>query len=440
MKALKNIRGGKKPLGLFELISVAVGGMIGGGIFAILGVSVEKIGNATPVAILIGGGLAMLAAYSYVKLALYYQDEGATYSFFKKTFPRSHFAASAIGWYVIFGYTSTLALYAFTFASYFRSVWPHPLESPYHKLIAGAVILLFVLINIFSVRDMGKLEDLMVYLKISILSVLSIFFIWKGHGNIHAFQLLSGHPKIGSVLIVMSLTFVAFEGFQLAIHAFSEAESPLKNIPRAIYISVGMTAILYTVLAWGALLTIPNELMVRDKEFALASGATLILGKFGLALVVLGALLATSSAINGTLFGASRLMAVIAGDGYFPKPFFRRSRGHIPHYSILAMGLFAYLFILTGGLETILEFGSLTFIIVSFLMAVANFKIRKKNQSRGFLAVLSMVGLFCGGVILIFYEISVDPRQVAYILAIYGLLTFLSWLYSRFEKWRQAVT
>jgi amino acid transporter len=70
--------------------------MVGGGIFAILGISVEHIGNATPLAFLAGGILALFAAYSYVKLALLYKDEGATYSFFKKTFPNSESASSAI--------------------------------------------------------------------------------------------------------------------------------------------------------------------------------------------------------------------------------------------------------------------------------------------------------------------------------------------------------
>lgn len=88
--------GKKKDLGLAELVAVALGGMIGGGIFSILGISVERIGNATPVAILAGGTLALFAAYSYVKLALLYKDEGATYSFFKKAFPGSPRAAIAV--------------------------------------------------------------------------------------------------------------------------------------------------------------------------------------------------------------------------------------------------------------------------------------------------------------------------------------------------------
>ena len=73
-----------KNLGVPELVAIALGGMIGGGIFTVLGISVAMIGVFTPLAFLIGGVLAYLAAYSYIKLGVYYQDEGATYSFVKK--------------------------------------------------------------------------------------------------------------------------------------------------------------------------------------------------------------------------------------------------------------------------------------------------------------------------------------------------------------------
>ena len=137
----------EKPLGLTELIAIALGGMVGGGIFSILGISVEKIGNATPIAIFIGGILALLAAYSYVQLADYYKDEGATYSFFKRTFSDSHFSASVIGWFITFGYISTMALYAFTFASYATSAFSVENFNITRNIIAGSILLFFTIIN-----------------------------------------------------------------------------------------------------------------------------------------------------------------------------------------------------------------------------------------------------------------------------------------------------
>lgn len=425
-----------QPLGLKELIAIALGGMIGGGIFSILGVSVEKIGNLTPVAIFIGGVLAFLAAYSYVKLALYYQDEGATYSFFKKTFPQSHFAASAIGWLISFGYISTLALYAFTFASYFTSLFPAEHDYLIRQLAAGGIISLFMVINLLSVKGMGKIEDIMVYTKIVILLAISGVFIAKGDFS-ELTTLTEGSSALSSIFIVSAITFVAFEGFQLVIHAYQEAETPNKNIPRAIYSAILLATLIYILLAVGALLTIPKEALIRDKEFALASGAGSVLGKGGLFIVIFGALLATSSAISGTLFGASRLMAVIANDGYFPGILAKRSRGHIPSYAVVLMSVSAYAFILTGGLETILEFGSITFIVVSFLMAYANLKIHDKTHTNKFIALLAMGGLALAAIAILYYEFKHEPQQMIYIGIIYALLCFCSWLYARVQKGKE---
>ena len=82
----------EKSLGVLELIAIALGGMVGGGIFTILGISVSMIGVYTPIAIILGGIIASFSAYSYIKLGVYYKDEGATYSFFKRTFPNSTFS------------------------------------------------------------------------------------------------------------------------------------------------------------------------------------------------------------------------------------------------------------------------------------------------------------------------------------------------------------
>lgn len=148
---------------------------------------------------------------------------------------------------------------------------------------------------------MGKIEDIMVYLKLALL--LFISYILASRGSIENITpIFESNSSILNILIVSSLTFVAFEGFQLVIHAYNEMENPIKNIPRAIYYSIGIAILLYVILAWGALSSIPKALIISDKEYALAAGAQKTLGKTGLIIVVFGALLATSSAINGTFF------------------------------------------------------------------------------------------------------------------------------------------
>ena len=430
IKHIKNIhRKRNKSLGVLELIAIALGGMIGGGIFTVLGISVAMIGVFTPIAFVIGGGLAVLAAYSYIKLALYYKDEGATYSFYKKTFPSSSFAASLIGWWVIFGYISTLALYAYTFASYAISGFEFGNSEMVRKLVAGSIILIFTLINIWSVEGMGKIEDLMVYTKLVILSVISFVLINHSNTTIPILIQNNGDIDILSILIVASLTFVAFEGFQLVINAVNEMDNPDVNIPKSIYSAMLLAILIYVVLSLGAILSIPFEDIIQNKEYALASGADKVLGHWGTDLVIIGALLATSSAISGTLFGASRQMSVIAKDGYFPKVLAKR-KNNIPVYSIITMAVLAFCLILVGNLEVILEFGSVTFLLVSMLMAYANFKMYKLTDSSLIITILAMLGLVVGTVLIIYYEATTQIEQIYFIGGLYVLLTFGAWLFS----------
>ena len=426
-----------KELGLLELVAIALGGMVGGGIFTILGISVSMIGYLTPVAIIIGGLIAALAAYSYVKLGVYYQDQGATYSFFKKTYPTSRFWASAIGWFIIFGYISTLALYAYTFSSYALSSTELAQNRWARKAIAIAVISLFTFINLWSVNGMGKIEDLMVYSKLIILALVSIVLMQNSTMDLgtlmHHVSLDAKHTSGFTILIVASLTFVAYEGFQLVINAVNEMTHPEKNIPRAIYIAISLAMLIYVVISLAALLAIPTQDIIQKKEYALAAGAGHVLGPAGANLVILAALLATSSAISGTVFGASRQMAVIAGDGYFPRWLSVR-KNKSPQNAILAMAIMASILVTIGGLELILEFGSMTFLLVSLLMAMANYKLRKQTHSSTFLTVLSIAGLAIGAALIIYYELTHQWTQMMAIFGLYLALAFGAWIYAKKNK------
>lgn len=426
----------EKSLGLWELIAIALGGMVGGGIFSILGVSVERIGNTTPVAILIGGILALAAAYSYVQLAKIYKDEGATYSFFKKTFPKQHRAAGVVGWLIVFGYISTLALYAFTFSTYFCSLFPVLNNDIGQKVMGGVIILLFAVINIVSVKGMGKVEDLIVYTKLIILLFISGLLWSKGDIQM-ILPVFEKSTHISDVLVVASITFVAYEGFQLVIHAYNEMKSPEKNIPRAIYSSIAIATTLYVVISIAAISVIPKEELIANKEYALAAGAKEFLGTIGHIIVIFGALLATSSAISGTIFGSSRLMAVIAKDGYLPDKLGEKKKVFIPVNAILIISALSILLLISGGLEVILEFGSITFIIVSLMMAYSNYIKRKETESASIIAIAAMAGLFGAGALILYYEFNNFPKQLIFIFTIYAILGAGAIWYTHYKSARK---
>lgn len=424
----------EKSLGILELIAIALGGMVGGGIFTILGISVSMIGAYTPIAIILGGIIASFAAYSYIKLGVYYKDEGATYSFFKRTFPNSAFAVSLIAWWVIFGYISTLALYSYTFSSYALSSSSFANDDFVRKILAGIIIFVFTLINIWSVRGMGKIEDIMVYTKLVILVVISFVLINNSNTTIPILLENSKDIEFSSILIVASITFVAYEGFQLIINAVNEMDNPEKNIPISIYTAIALAILIYVVISLGAILAISFDDIIANKEYALAAGANKVLGHWGNDLVIIGALLATSSAISGTLFGASRQMSVIAKDGFFPKILAKRNALNIPIFSILTMAALSFCLVLSGSLKLILEFGSVTFLIVSLLMSIANYKIRDKTNSSTFVTLLSIFLLSSSTLLIIYYELKAEIEQMLFIMLLYIILTFFAWIYSKGKK------
>jgi len=424
-----------KSLGLIELIAIAVGGMVGGGIFSILGISTAMIGFLTPIAIIVGGMIALLAAYAYVKLGVYYKEEGATYSFVKRTFPKKHIATATIGWYVIFGYISTLSLYAYTFASYAISDSSYANDVWVRKTVAWSIIAVFTLINLWSVKGMGRIEDIMVYTKLIILFIVSILLMQHGQTNFGSFidQMIKDgeNAQFLQILIVASITFVAYEGFQLVINAVNEMTNPEKNIPRAIYGAIILVITIYVVIALGALFAIPVENLVRDKEYALAAGAGEAIGNIGKNLVIFSAVLATSSAISGTVFGSSRQMAAIAQDDLMPKYLAKRNKKNIPANALITMALLASTLILIGGLRLILEFGSITFLLVSLLMSVTNYVIRDKTHSSKLVSILSIIGLFTGAVLILYYEFTHKKEQMFFILIIYVILSLAAYWYAK---------
>ena len=342
-----------------------------------------------------------------------------------------------IGWLVVFGYISTLALYAYTFSSYAISGFAFAQNIWIRKTVALAIIAVFTGINVWSVNGMGKIEDVMVYTKLIILVAISGMLIRFGAPNFSTFmQTVSNDissTKFISVLIVSSITFVAYEGFQLVINAVNEMRDPDRNIARAIYTAVILAIILYLVISLGAVMAIPAKDIIQNKEYALASGAKAIMGNLGANLVIIGALLATASAISGTIFGSSRQLAAIAEDGYLPQKFAARKK-NIPVVAIVVMASIASLLILVGGLELILEFGSITFLLVSMLMAIANFKVRRKTKSSSFLTLFAIFVLSLGGILILYYEFTTQLHQMLFIVGLYLLLALGAYLYAKKQE------
>ena len=126
-------------------------------------------------------------------------------------------------------------------------------------------------------------------------------------------------------------------------------------------------------------------------------------------------------------------MARIADDGFLPMIISQR-KDNIPKTAILLMAGIASLLIAMGGLRLILEFGSITFLLVSLLMAIANFKIRHKTNSSTVITLLSIAGLFMGTALILIYEYQSNPEQLLFIVMLYIILSLGAWGYSKIKS------
>jgi amino acid transporter len=228
-----------------------------------------------------------------------------------------------------------------------------------------------------------------------------------------------------SVLMAAALIFVAYEGFQLITNAVCETDNPHRNIPRAIYGSVTIVVLIYVTLSIVAIGSISVEKLVAAKEYALAVAVGPFLGSSGRTLVSLAALLATSSAINATMFGASGMMAELASDDAAPVAFPIRNRVDVPWIAMLNITILAIGLTALRGLQLIAAFSSMTFLIVSLAVSIANFRLRNQTGSRPVIVLTGMALILATIVIMCVYRWRHSPANLAWISSIYGSIIFL---------------
>ncbi|SMO55745.1 Amino acid transporter [Balnearium lithotrophicum] len=421
----------KEKLGLRELLALGIGGMIGGGIFSVLGISVSFAGNGAPFSFLIDLLIALAAGYHYVKLALTFRDDGASYTYLRRAFPEKPWISGLEGWTVIIGYIGTLSLYSFTFGAYGADLLGFPDSNFLRVFLSVFVLLFFYYINVRGVVTSGITEDIIVYGKILILSL----FAAIGLSQIEWSRFYPPFNKgVPSVFLGAAVIFVAYEGFQLITNAVLETENPDKNIPRGIYGSIVITGTIYFLLSLIAVGVLTYDQIVSAKEYALAVVAQPILGDWGRLLIGFAALLATSSAINSTLFGASRMAAEMAEEGMMPGFLAKRNKKFIPVNSLALLTVSALLFTSLSGLTVIAEFSSVTFLLVSIGVSIANIKLRDLTKANVKTALTGLVLMVVTTLTILVYLALENRKELLSILLIYLITAVLFFVYYRTKK------
>ena len=370
-------------IGFFEVAAIGIGGMVGGGIFAVLGLAVQLSEGGAPLAFLIAGIVALVTSYSYSKLSVTLPGKGGTVSYLDKAFGPGLFTGS-MNILLWISYIIMLSLYAYAFGSYGAEFFPTSQVLIKHLLISGIIVIITIL-NIFSAKLIGEAEDFIVAIKLLIL----LFFCAVGFWGIQTENLsIQNWSSTTNLIAGGFIIFLAYEGFELIANTSDDVRNPEKTLPRAFFVSVSFVIILYILVAMVTVGNLPVNKIVEAKDYALAIAARPFLGQFGFILISIAALLSTTSAINATLYGSARLSYIIAKDGELPR-FLEDNVWNKPLEGLLITSIVTLLVANLFDLSSLSTMGSAGFLLIFAGVNLANAKLSTQTKS---IKIISYIG------------------------------------------------
>lgn len=400
----------RKSLGFLSVTSIGIGGMIGGGIFALLGLAVSLAHGGTPVAFLVGGLVALITAYSYAKLSVAYPSQGGTVEFINQAFGEG-IVTGALNILLWMSYVVMLSLYSYAFGSYAASFFPAGAQGVLHHVFLTSILLLITGLNLIGARAVGRLETYIVGVKLAILLLFCVAGYWSIEWS--SLQTASWSPAL-DLLAGGMIIFVAYEGFELIANTAQDVRKPEKTLPRAYYASVILVAFIYIAVAAVAVGNLSVDEISRAQDYALAEAARPFLGQIGFSLIGIAALLSTSSAINATLYGTARVSYIIAKDGELPQEL-ERQVWKQPAEGLIITACLTIIVANLLDLTSIAAMGSSGFLIIFAAVNLANYRLAGKTGAN---RAIALGGVAACSMALAAMAISVAGSSPASILVI----------------------
>jgi len=417
-----------RSIGLLGAVSIGIGGMVGGGIFAVLGEAVSLAHGATAIAFAVAGLVAIFTAYAYAKLSVTYQSRGGTVTFIDKAFG-DNILSGSVNFMLWLSYLVTISLYATAFASYGATFFSHQSSLLSHALISGAILLPAV-INLVSASFVGKSETVIVVIKVTLL----VLVIVVGASYVDTDRMSPHHwGSPLSIVVAGMIIFVAYEGFELIANAAEDIKNPEKNLPRAFYLSVIIVIILYVLISIITVGSVSEEVLMKAKDYALAEAAKPALGQTGFIIVSAAALLSTFSAINATIYGNARLGYTIAKDGKLPK-LLMDSKRDIPFNGVLYTTLLSLLLANTIDLTEIAIIGSASFLLLFLIVNISAYKLKEEIKASGGVLLIASLLTLLALATLMFHTYSSNPRAVVIFMAFVIISLLFELIYGRYVR------
>ena len=423
-------------LGLLDATMIGMGAMIGAGIFVLTGLAADIAGPGAILVFVLNGVVTTFTGIAYAELASAIPKSGGGYAFVREVF--EDLASFLMGWMLAFAYMIAGALYALGFAGNLAefvhiywaglpvgAIWS---GGPQWAVVyAAAAVAGFVALNVVSTKASGGAETAITLVKIVILVVFvgfGVLVVDLGRFD----PMFPGGKSAASLLPAMGLTFIAFEGYDLITTVTEEVEDPRKNIPRAIFLSLAATVVIYLLVVTVAIGTLGWEELARAGETGIAEAAKgfmpaiPVLGT-GASFIAFGAVFSTLSALNAVVIASSRVVFAMGREDQLPDPLGQISaRYGTPSAALLASAAIMLLSVAVVPLERVGRMASL-FFLLSFVVvnaSVIRLRRRRPDMERPYTMPLYPAPPVLGivlNLVLAYYLVRDDPVAAVMSLA-----------------------
>ena len=280
---------------------IGVGSMVGAGIFALLGAAGEVAGSAVWISFLLAGGVSVLQGYSFAKLGARYPSAGGFLEYVVRGWGDGHFTG-VLAWLLLTVNAIITAMVAVSFGSYASDAVAD--NADWVKPFAVLILLVMAALNILGSHVVARAQTVVVVVVVGILIVFSIATLSNLDVDLLAF---SGYPPLRDIVSSVALTFFAFLGFGVITFTAKDLADPNRQLPKAIYLALGIATVVYVAVALGVFGTLTVDEVIDSGGTALAVAAEPVLGAAGYWLMTVTALFATAGATNSGLYPAAGL-------------------------------------------------------------------------------------------------------------------------------------
>ncbi len=349
-----------RVLGVWDVVSIIVGGVIGSGIFIVPATVAANVGS--PVLIMavwvFGGLLCFFGALSFAELAAMYPHAGGMYIYLREAY--GPLLSFLFGWTLFLVIDSgAIATLAVAFSSkYLPHFFPH-LSPLVTKLIAVGLIAFLAAVNYVGVRWGAFLQNVLTLIKFGAILIVCgvVFALAKGSAS----HFLEPSPTfstglIGKFGLALVATLWAYKGWESSTFSSGEVKNPTRNLPLGLFSGTLIIILVYVLANLAYLYAFPSEEVAKSDRIA-ADVMNFAVGPWGASLIAFIILFSITGAANQNLLCSPRVYFAMARDGlFFSKVALVHPRFLTPHVSIILMAVWSSLLSLSGTFEQLFTY------------------------------------------------------------------------------------